>query len=72
MSALGAAQATATSIRSRGSGGFGQNVRIQHKKNTPLIKQSLQAVVERCNAIGESMKNEREGGMIRNAIPSFI
>ena len=68
VSALGAAQATATSIRSRGSGGFGQNVRIQHKKNTPLIKQSLQAVVERCNAIGESMKNEQEGGMIRHSL----
>jgi DNA-binding transcriptional regulator YhcF (GntR family) len=67
VSALGAAAATAKSIRSRGSGGFGQNVRIQHKKNTPLIKQSLQAVVERCNAIGESMKNEQEGSMIRGA-----
>tara|TARA_B100000927_G_C16446494_1_gene461999 strand:- start:461 stop:1117 length:657 start_codon:yes stop_codon:yes gene_type:complete len=67
LSALGAAEATAKSIRARGSGGFGQNVRIQHKKNTPLIKQSLQAVVERCNAIGESMKNEQEGSMIRTA-----
>jgi hypothetical protein len=68
VSALGAAQATAQSIRAKGSGGFGQNVRIQHKKNTPLIKQSLQAVVERCNAIGESMKNEQEGGMIRHSL----
>ena len=59
VSALGAAEATAKSIRAKGSGGFGQNVRIQHKKNNPLIKQSLQAVVERCNAIGESMKNEQ-------------
>ena len=67
VSALGAAEATAKSIRAKGSGGFGQNVRIQHKKNTPLIKQSLQAVVERCNAIGESMKNEQEGSMIRAA-----
>jgi len=68
VSALGAAAATAKSIRTRGQGGFGQNVRIQHKKNNPLIKQSLQAVVERCIAIGESMKNEQEGGMINHSL----
>jgi len=68
VSALGAAAATAKSIRTRGQGGFGQNVRIQHKKNNPLIKQSLQAVVERCIAIGESMKNEQEGGMIDHSL----
>jgi hypothetical protein len=58
-----AAQAAATSIRARGRGGFGQNVRIQHKKNNPLIKQTLQSVVERCYAIGDMMKKE-QGGVI--------
>ena len=72
VSALGAAEATAKSIRAKGSGGFGQNVRIQHKKNNPLIKQSLQAVVERCNAIGESMKNEQGGGIFGEAIPAGL
>tara|TARA_S200002703_G_C3801312_1_gene247667 strand:- start:29 stop:733 length:705 start_codon:yes stop_codon:yes gene_type:complete len=72
VNALGAAAATAKSIRARGQGGFGQNVCIQHKKNTPFIKQSLQAVVERCNAIGESMKNEQEGTLIRGINPTFI
>ena len=65
---LAAAAAQARSIRSRGQGGFGQNVRIQHKKNNPLIKQSLQAIVERCNAIGETMKNGREGVSIDAAL----
>ena len=72
VSALKAAAATATSIRARGQGGFGQNVRIQHKKNTPFIKQSLQAVVERCNAIGESMKNEQGGGIFGEAKPATL
>ena len=72
VSALGAAAATAKSIRARGQGGFGQNVRIQHKKNTPFIKQSLQAVVERCNAIGESMKNEQGGGIFGEAKPAIL
>ena len=54
--------ATAASIRTRGSGGFGQNVRIQQREYKPLIKQSLQAVVERCFQIGERMKEEQENG----------
>lgn len=49
----------AASIRSRGSRGFGQNVRIQQKKDNPFIKQSLQSVVERCLAMGERMKKEQ-------------
>lgn len=57
--ALKAGEATAKSIRTRGGTGFGQNVRMQHKKNNPLIKQSLQAVVERCYQLGEIMKNEQ-------------
>ena len=57
-----AAAATAASIRTRGSGGFGQNVRIQQTEYKPLIKQSLQAVVERCFQIGERMKEEQENG----------
>jgi biotin operon repressor len=57
--ASGAAAATAASIRSRGSRGFGQNVRIQQKKDNPFIKQSLQSVVERCLAMGERMKKEQ-------------
>ena len=60
--AVRAAAATAASIRTRGSGGFGQNVRIQHREYKPLIKQSLQAVVERCFQIGERMKEEQENG----------
>jgi len=60
--AVAAARATATSMRMRGGAGFGQNVRIQQRENNPLIKQSLQAVVERCNAIGEAMKTQTEGG----------
>ena len=54
--------ATAASIRTRGSGGFGQNVRIQQREYKPLIKQSLQAVVERCFQIGERMKEEQGNG----------
>jgi biotin operon repressor len=60
--AVRAAAATAASIRTRGSGGFGQNVRIQQREYKPLIKQSLQAVVERCFQIGERMKEEQGNG----------
>ena len=60
--AVRAAAATAASIRTRGSGGFGQNVRIQQREYKPLIKQSLQAVVERCFQIGERMREEQENG----------
>ena len=60
--AVRAAAATAASIRTRGSGGFGQNVRIQQREYQPLIKQSLQAVVERCFQIGERMKEEQGNG----------
>ena len=56
-----AATASAVSIRMRGGRGFGQNVRIQQREYKPLIKQSLQAVVERCNAIGEYLKQEQGG-----------
>ena len=56
-----AAKAAAASIRSKGGGGFGQNVRMQQREYKPLIKQSLQAVVERCNAIGKYLKEEQEG-----------
>jgi len=56
-----AATAAAASIRARGGGGFGQNVRIQQREYNPLIKQSLQSVVEKCYAMGEYLKNEREG-----------
>jgi len=60
--ALKAGEATAKSIRSRGGGGFGQNVPIQQKKTNPLIKQSLQAIVEKCEAMGLRMKEQ--GGML--------
>jgi len=60
--AVRAAAATAASIRASGSGGFGQNVRIQQREYKPLIKQSLQAVVERCFQIGERMREEQENG----------
>jgi len=56
-----AATAAAASIKARGGGGFGQNVRIQQREYKPLIKQSLQAVVERCYAMGEYLKQEQEG-----------
>jgi hypothetical protein len=56
-----AAKAAAASIKSKGGGGFGQNVRMQQREYKPLIKQSLQAVVERCNAIGKYLKQEQEG-----------
>jgi biotin operon repressor len=65
--ASGAAAATAASIRSRGGVGFGQNVRIQQKKDNPFIKQTLQSVVERCLAMGERMKNEQETGIMETA-----
>jgi biotin operon repressor len=61
--ARAAAEATAKSIRMRGGRGFGQNVRIQQREYNPLIKQSLQAVVERCNAIGQHLKQEQEGAV---------
>jgi hypothetical protein len=58
-----AGRATATSIRARSGGGFGQNVRIQHKNTNPLIKQTLQSVVERCYMMAERMKNEQNEGV---------
>jgi biotin operon repressor len=58
-----AAATTAKSIRARGGGGFGQNVRIQHQNTNPLIKQSLQSIVERCYMISERMKTERNEDM---------
>ena len=60
LTALRAGEATAKSIRTRGGAGFGQNVRIQHKKNNPLIKQTLQTIVERCEAMRVRM-NEQGG-----------
>jgi len=56
-----AATAVATSIKTRGGRGFGRRVSIQQREFNPLIKQSLQAVVEKCYAIGEHLKNERTG-----------
>jgi len=58
-----AARAAATSIRARGGGGFGLRVRIQQREYQPLIKQTLQSVVERCYEIGDMMKKE-QGGVI--------
>ena len=52
--------ATAASIRTRGSGGFGQNVRIQQREYKPFIKQTLGTIVERCNEIALRMKQERD------------
>ena len=52
--------ATAASIRTRGSGGFGQNVRIQQREYKPFIKQTLGTIVERCNEIALRMKQEQE------------
>ena len=52
--------ATAASIRTRGAGGFGQNVRIQQREYKPLIKQTLGTIVERCNEIALRMKKERD------------
>jgi hypothetical protein len=57
--ALSAAAATAASIKARGGAGFGQNVRIQQKKDNPFIKQTLQSVVERCEVMRQRMMNER-------------
>ena len=65
--AVAVAQATARSIRARGGRGFGQNVCIQQRENNPLIKQSLQAVVERCNAIGEAMKTQTDEALMMGA-----
>jgi hypothetical protein len=56
---LSAAAATAASIKARGGAGFGQNVRIQQKKDNPFIKQTLQSVVERCEVMRQRMMNER-------------
>ena len=67
--AAAAARASAASTRQRGGAGFGQNVRIQQRENKPLIKQSLQAVVERCYAMGELMKTNREDNPV--PIPAF-
>ena len=55
-----AATAAATSIRARGGRGFGPRVPIQQREYKPFIKQSLQAVVERCYAMGEYLKKEQE------------
>ena len=55
-----AATAAAASMQKSRGVGFGQNVCIQQREYKPLIKQSLQAVVERCNAIGEYLKQEQE------------
>jgi hypothetical protein len=52
--------ATAASIRTRGSGGFGQNVRIKQREYKPFIKQTLGTIVERCNEIALRMKQEQE------------
>jgi DNA-binding MarR family transcriptional regulator len=62
--ALSAAAATAASIRARGGAGFGQNVRIQQKKDNPLIKQTLQSVVERCEIMRQRMMNENNREMM--------
>lgn len=59
-----AAAATAASIRTRGSGGFGQNVRIQQREYKPFIKHTLQSAVERCYAIADAMKKEQEGACL--------
>ena len=58
--AVRAAAATAASIRTRGSGGFGQNVRIQQREYKPFIKQTLGTIVERCNEIALRMKQEQD------------
>ena len=58
-----AATAAAASIKSRGGRGFSQNVRIQQRDKQPLLKQSLQSVVEKCYAMGEYLKNQ-QGGMV--------
>jgi DNA-binding transcriptional regulator YhcF (GntR family) len=60
-----AAAATAASIRKGGGIGFSQNVRIQQKKDNPLIKQTLQPLVERCEAMRQRMikMNQQEGGI---------
>ncbi len=58
-----AAQTTAASMRARGGGGFGKNVRIQQREYKPLLQQSLGQVVERCNAIAERMRIENQQGM---------
>jgi hypothetical protein len=53
--------ATAASIRTRGGGGFSQNVRISNPQDYKSKKiQSLGAVVERCNEIALRMKQEQE------------
>jgi len=58
-----AAAATEKSIRSIGGVGFGRRVPIQQIEYKPLIKQSLQSVVEKCYAMGEYLKNQ-QGGMV--------
>jgi len=59
-SALSAAAATAASIRARGGAGFGQNVRIQHKKDNPFIKQTLQSIVEKCELHRRRLMDQQE------------
>ena len=53
--------ATAASIRTRGGGGFSQNVRISNPQDYKSKKiQSLGTIVERCNEIALRMKQEQE------------
>jgi len=58
-----AAAAAEKSIRARGGVGFGRRVSIQQRDIQPLIKQSLQSVVEKCYAMGEYLMNQ-QGGMV--------
>ena len=54
-------------MRARGGRGFGQTVCIHQRENKPLIKQSLQAVVERCYAMGEAMKTNTDEALMMGA-----
>lgn len=66
-----AAAATAKSIRTRGATGFGQNARIQQREYKPLIKQSFQTIVERCEAMKQrliDMEQEEQEGLALNAL----
>jgi biotin operon repressor len=56
-----AAAATAKSIRTRGGTGFGHFAQVKATEYKPLIKQSLQTIVERCYAMRDMMiQNEQE------------
>jgi hypothetical protein len=56
--------ATAASIRTRGAGGFGQNVRISNPLDYKSKKlQTLGTIVERCNEIALRMKKEQDEDM---------